>query len=410
MLRITKYLVFLILVIFAVNAQAIDLDKRISINFKNADIRDVMTAVAKESNINIVLSSEVVGKVTIYLNNVSIGNAFKHISRSNGFTYKIDDEIIYVDKSSSMEDKEVIENFLYSPINIDLGKLEEIVKNYISEKGKVVSDSFSSVLIISDFTSNIIRIKELITKLDIPVKQIFIKTKIVETYRGANKALGIQWGGSYTDKTSYNFPYNVNIGGDSNNSGYLVNLPVDGATSLLSMGLTNGAGSLLIDAKLMAMQEKGEAKIVSEPSIVTMNNQKAIIESGVEFRYKVTTTDTSEVEEDEAKLRMEVTPQVTADGKIIVKIIVNKDELDFTREVDGYPLKQTRRAETILKLEDGETTIIGGLSKDTFSVKKESTPYLSNIPLLGILFQNTTRNKEYDEIMIFITPSIVELD
>lgn len=408
MLKITKHLVLLLSLMLVTPAYAIDLEKRISVNFKNAEIRDVLTAIAKESHVNVVLSNEVTGPVTIYLDDISIGEAFKHITKSNGFTYKVDGEVVYVDKASSMEDKEEKENYLYTPINIDITKLEEIVKNYISEDGKVVADSFSGVLIITDFLSSLDRIKLLIKQLDTPSKQIFIKTKIVETYKGANKSLGIQWGGSYTGSTSYDFPNSVSVSGDSENNGYLVNLPVADATSLLSMGLSNAAGSLLINAKLMAMQEKGEAKVVSEPSVVTMNNQKALIESGVEFRYRVTTTDTNEVEEDEAKLRMEVTPQVTADGKIIVKISINKDELDFTREVDGYPLKQTRKAETIMKLEDGETTIIGGLSKDTFSVKKESTPYLSDIPILGALFRNTTRSKEYDEIMIFITPSIVD--
>lgn len=401
---------FIWMFLFSLPVSAMDLDKTVSVNFKNADIRDVLTGIARESGVNIVLSSEVQGSVTIYLDNVSIKEAFKHISRSNNFAYKMDDNVVYVDKADVIETKEMRKNYYYKPENIDILKLEEIVKNYISKEGKVVVDTFSGMLIVTDSNSNIERIKKLISKLDTQVKQIFIKTKIVETYKGANKALGIQWGGSYNDKTSYDFPYNVSVGGDSSNNGYLVNLPVESPTGLLSMGLTNGAGSLIVNAKLSAMQDRGDAKIVSEPSVVTMNNQKALIESGVEFRYRVTTTDSSEVEEDEAKLKMEVTPQVTPDNNIIVKIVVNKDELDFTREVDGYPLKQTRKAETILKLEDGETTIIGGLSKNTLRNSKSEVPYLSSIPVLGNLFKSTTKSKEYDEIMIFITPSILELN
>jgi type IV pilus assembly protein PilQ len=387
-----------------------DLDKKISLNFKNADIRDVLTGIARESKVNIVLSNEVKGLVTIYMDDVSIGEAFKHISRSNNFAYKVDGDVIYVDKADLMESKELKNNFFYKPENIDILKLEEILKNYVSKDGKVVVDSFSGALIITDADSNLDKIKALVQQLDTPVKQIFIKTKIVETYKGADKALGIQWGGSYNDKTSYDFPYNVSVGGDEDNNGYLVNLPAASPAGLLSMGLTNGAGSLVVNAKLSAMQEVGDAKIVSEPSVVTMNNQKALIESGVEFRYRVTTTDSSEVEEDEAKLKMEVTPQVTPENNIIVKIVVNKDELDFTREVDGYPLKQTRKAETILKLEDGETTIIGGLSKNTLRNSKSEVPYLSKIPVLGNLFKSSSKSKEYDEIMIFITPSIIELN
>jgi type IV pilus assembly protein PilQ len=387
-----------------------DLDKKISLNFKNANIRDVLTSIAKESHLNIVLSNDLSGNVTIYMDNVSISNAFKHITKSNGFTYRVDDDVIYVGKADSIDNLDGVLNYIYAPVNIDLNKLSEIMKNYISPKGKIVTDTFSGSIIITDIPTNIETIKNLVSKLDKPVKQIFIKTKIIETYKGANKALGIQWGGSYTDTTSYNFPHNISLGGNPDAGGYLVNLPITEPTTMLAMGLANAAGSLIINAKLMAMQEKGEAKVISEPSVVTMNNQTAIIESGVEFKYRVIEEDNNQIQDDEAKLKMEVTPQVTADGKIIVKVSVNKDELDFTRQVDGYPLKQTRKAETILKLEDGETTVIGGLSKNSFSVVKQSTPFLSSIPLVGLLFKNTTKKREYDEIMIFITPSIIELN
>jgi type IV pilus assembly protein PilQ len=403
-----KILLFFVLItlILQNTVFAIDLNKNISLNFKNAEIKDVITAIAKEAGINIVIANGINGTISIYLDNVTLKSALKNITKSNGLSYSVEDNLIYIDKSDAIRNKDDMENYFYKPINIDIGELSEILKNYLSENGKIVEDKSGGVLIITDGTAKIEEIKEIIKKLDTPVKQIHIRTKIVETYRGANRALGIQWGGTYNDTTSYDFPYHVNVGGDSE-SGYLVNLPIAEPTSMISLGLANYAGSLIINAKLMAMQERGDAKVVSEPSVVTMNNQKAIIESGVEFKYRVIEEDNNQIQDDEAKLRMEVTPQVTPDGKIIVKIVVNKDELDFTREVDGYPLKQTRRAETILKLEDGETTIIGGLTKDTFSTKKQAVPFFSSIPLIGGLFKNTTKRKEYDEIMIFITPSIV---
>ncbi len=401
-----RLIIFFVFLIFVNFSYAMDLNKSISLNFKNAEIKDVITAIAKEANINIVIANNISGTVSIYLDNVTLKNALKNITKSNGLSYSIEDDLIYIDKSDAIKSKEDTENYFYKPVNIDIGELAGILKNYLSESGKIVEDKSGGLLIITDTSSKVNEIKEIVKQLDIPVKQIHIRTKIVETYKGANRALGIQWGGTYSDTTSYDFPYHVSVGGGTE-GGYLVNLPILNPTGAISLGLANYAGSLILDAKLMAMQERGEAKIVSEPSVVTMNNQKAIIESGVEFKYRVIEEDNNQIQDDEAKLRMEVTPQVTPDGKIIVKIVVNKDELDFTREVDGYPLKQTRKAETILKLEDGETTVIGGLTKDSFSTKKQAVPFFSSIPLVGGLFRNTTKNKEYDEIMIFITPSIV---
>ncbi|MBC7196338.1 MAG: type IV pilus secretin PilQ, partial [Deferribacterales bacterium] len=203
----------------------------------------------------------------------------------------------------------------------------------------------------------------------------------------------------------YYFPNSVSVGGGA--SGYMVNLPVTEPAGALNILLGSATGSLLLDVRLQALEKSGEAKIVSEPKIVTMNNQQAHIESGVEFKYKVTTTDTTDIEEDEAKLLLTVTPQVTPDNNILLNVQVEKSELDFTREVDGYPLKITRKAETYLMVKNGETTIIGGLNQKSTSNSNSAVPYLSKIPLLGTLFKSQSKASTLDELMIFITPKII---
>lgn len=235
---------------------------------------------------------------------------------------------------------------------------------------------------------------------------MLIEAKIVEMSKSGSRDLGIQWSANYNpDSTSYYFPNSVSIGGGS--SGYMVNLPVSEPAGALNLLLGTATGSLLLDVRLQALEQNGEAKIVSEPKIVTMNNQQATIESGVEFRYKVTTTDTTDVEEDSAKLSLIVTPQVTPDNNILLNVKVEKSELDFSRQVDGYPLKITRRAETYLMVKNGETTIIGGLNQKSTTASNSAVPYLSRIPLLGALFKSQSRSSNLDDLMIFITPKVI---
>ena len=406
MLKMTKHVMLFILLVF-INESVFSAEKIISVNFRDADIRSVINFIAKQSGFNVLIPSSVQGKISISLDNVTFEDAVKNITSISGLSYSLNNNVLYIDQKDGNVFAMQIENFFYYPKYIGLNTLSDILKNYVSKDGKIVVDSTSGALIITDNVKNMSVLKMIIEKVDRPLKQVLIEAKIVEMNKSGSRDLGIQWGANYTaGSTSYYFPNSVSIGGGT--SGYMVNLPVTEAAGAMNLLLGSATGSLLLDVRLQAMEKNGNAKIVSEPKIVTMNNQKAVIESGVEFKYKVTTTDTIEIEEDSAKLSLSVTPQVTPDNNLLLNLQVEKSELDFSRQVDGYPLKITRKAETYLMVKDGETTIIGGLNQQISSDTQKEVPYLSKIPLLGALFKSKTVANSLDELVIFITPKVID--
>lgn len=406
MLKMTKPIIILIFFFFS-NSLVFGAEKIISVNFRDADVRSVINFIAKQSGFNVLIPSSVQGKISVYLDNVTFEDAVKNITSISGLSYSLNNNVLYIDQKDGNVFAMQIENFFYYPKYIGLNTLSDILKNYVSKDGKIVVDSTSGALIITDNGKNMSVLKMIIEKVDKPLKQVLIEAKIVEMNKSGSRDLGIQWGANYAPgSTSYYFPNSVSVGGGS--QGYMVNLPVTEAAGAMNLLLGTATGSLLLDVRLQAMEKNGNAKIVSEPKIVTMNNQKALIESGVEFKYKVTTTDTTEIEEDSAKLSLSVTPQVTPDNNVLLNLQVEKSELDFSRQVDGYPLKITRKAETYLMVKDGETTIIGGLNQQTSSDTQKEVPYLSKIPLLGLLFKSKAVANSLDELVIFITPKVID--
>ncbi|MGA1862876.1 hypothetical protein OWM07_08330 [Deferribacter thermophilus] len=386
---------------------AADLNQRISVNFKDADIKDVMITLSKLTKINVVLPKNIDGKLTLYLEDVAIKDIIDNIAKQFNLSYEIKNNIIYFYKSGIQNDTAPIVDYFYAPKNIKLSDLVKILENFKSKKGKIVVDDYSGTLIITDTKDNIEKMKYYISKIDIPIKQVMIEAKIVEVSKTGSRELGLQWSANTNfNSTNSNFPNTISIGGDT--SGYMVNLPITNPAGTLSLLLGNYSGSFILDAKLQALEQQGLAKIVSQPKIITMNNKEAKIESGFEFHYKVIDNDDTNVESDEAKLSLTVTPQVTPDNNILLKIVVDKSELDFTKTVDGYPLKFTRKAETYVKLKDGETTVIGGLVQEKQSKSTSAVPGLSKIPLIGWLFKSKTNSHDLNDLVIFITPKIIK--
>ncbi|TYB32460.1 MAG: hypothetical protein FXF49_11395 [Flexistipes sinusarabici] len=430
--KIKILLVFFILMISAASLYAENtkstmqtekLSQNVSLNLRDASIRTVATVLAKESNFNIVLPDSIQGNITMMLENVTLYQALQALSRSANLTYSIEDNIIYLNKQDQQAGSGDMENFFYYPKYISLGKLASVLKNYLGPQGKIVIDDFSGVVIISDTAKNLDFIKKVIGKIDKNIKQVLIKAKIVELTKSGSQDLGIQWGATINETTGSNFPHTIQIGGGAtagdttgltppDSSGYFVNMPVSSPAGALNMMLGNYSGSFLLDVRLQALEEAGKAKVVSEPRIMTINNQQARIESGQEYKYKIIEENDddidTDVEEDEAKLILEVKPQITPDNKILMHISVEKSELDFTRQVDGYPMKFTRKANSLIMVDDGETAVIGGLTQETTSRSDTSVPGLSKIPLLGVLFKSKSTSNETNELVIFLTPKIIE--
>jgi type IV pilus assembly protein PilQ len=292
-------------------------------------------------------------------------------------------------------------------------------------------DNHTNSIIVQAIRNDIQKIVAVVDRLDRPTSQILIEAHIVETTSDLARELGIQWGGLY--KTTTGGDSNVwlgpgvnDLGGESlftdrNDPnpgaeieflppvGNIFNFPaaIEGAGMTLGF-LYQDLGNLVLNFQLQALEQKGRLNILSSPSITTLENQAAIIQSGA--RVPIQTVEDGEVniEYIDAVLKLEVTPFVINNETLKLKIITNQDEVDFTRTVAGNPTILTKKAETTVVVFKGQTTVIGGLSKETASKTKVGVPILQHIPLVGWLFRSKSKDQEMQEVLIFITPYVLE--
>lgn len=290
--------------------------------------------------------------------------------------------------------------------------------------GNILFDEQTNSVLVHALPRDTEKILALIHELDSPPPQILIEAHIVETTREVARELGIQWGGLYRagnywitpgSNTSGIFDRTLSEGVDPT-TGVSSNFPADFGPDEFPSGFTLGYlyekfGKYVLDVELSALETDGKLNILSRPSITTMDNQPAVIESGAEVPYQTITgtgldKDIS-IEWKTAALRLLVTPRVIEGDTIRMNIVTTKDELDFTRTVLGNPTILTKRAETNLILQSGQTTVIGGLSKQTDQDNNDGIPYLQNIKGLRWLFGHTGKMNKMEDVLIFITPRIL---
>jgi type IV pilus assembly protein PilQ len=285
--------------------------------------------------------------------------------------------------------------------------------------GSVLYDEHNNALIIQATRSDLERMIALVTELDQPTAQVLIEAHIIEATSETARELGVQWGGLYTGSDYWVTPNASDgiglTGADAVNptSGWASNFPadvsgasVDGAG--FALGMIIQSGDLLLSAQLNALEEEGKLNILSKPSITTLDNQTAIIEAGDEIPFQSVDDNKVQVEYKKAVLRLEVTPHVIEGDTLRLDIITNKDEPDFTRTVRGNPTVITKYAKTNVVVFDGQTTVIGGLNQQTDRGLDYGVPWLRNIPGLGYLFKGESKNRQLDELLIFITPHILK--
>ncbi len=347
--------------------------------------------------------------------------------------------VVHVDYANPTELRDNLWEFLKVSKS---GFHEKPKKNESSEqsniRGSIVVDKHTNSLMIQATSNDMIGILELMEKLDKPTSQVRIEAFIVETTGETARELGVQWGG-----LGHNTHGNNNnwIGGPLGSPdgslftssddataespaglaiahlpliGSIANFPSSSGAGTtgwkgMTLGLmTENIGNFLLYAQLTALQEEGKLNILSKPSITTLDNQKAIIESGREIPYVSTNDGENSVEFKKAVLKLEATPHVIDGNNLKIKIITNKDELDFSNDVDGNPVILTKYAETEVFLQDGQTTVIGGLGKETQSSAESGIPGLKDIPILGMAFKQKNKSLEMEHVLIFITPHILK--
>lgn len=288
--------------------------------------------------------------------------------------------------------------------------------------GSITLDKHTNSLIIQAPRDDIISMIPLIEELDRPTPQILIEANIVEATRTTARELGVQWGGLYKLSSSGGESQWITPGANTTGAtggtlatginpttGNVVNFPALLGNTGLTLGyVAEDIGKSLLSVQLSALQSEGKVNILSSPSITTLDNQKAIIESGKQVPYQTVVDGEVNIEYKKAVLSLEVTPHVIGGETLKLKIKTTKDELDFANAVAGQPAISTKRAETNVILLDGQTTVIGGLNKEKVDDSEKGVPVLSKIPLLGYFFKGTSKKKEMDDVLIFITPHILK--
>jgi len=414
--------------------------RRITLDVRDADINDLLRLIADEVGVSIVTSPDVSGKVTLSLKSVPLDQALDIILRAQNLGMRQEGSIIWVAKIEVFQEEQrraleaAIVRDKLEPLEVRLipvnyataADLQKNVDGLLSERGSVQIDARTNTLIIKDVGVNLNAAEILVESLDTQTPQILIEARIVETQSNYSKEMGVQWGGDFSfspangNPTGLVFPSSIGVAGGStndSNSGttaspnFAVNLPAAvGTGSGGALGMTFGSvgGSVNLNLRLSALEEKGFVKIVSAPRVMTLDNVKASIEQGVSIPVSVVSAAGVQTVFFDAKLNLSVQPHVTKDGNIFLIIDVTKNEPDFSNTgAQGDPSIIRKEAHTQLLVPDGDTTVIGGIYTRNTAQGLNTVPFFGSIPIIGYFFRKTNETDNRTELLIFITPRII---
>jgi type IV pilus assembly protein PilQ len=423
---------------------------RILLDVQESDIKAVLRLLAEQGNVSIVSGDDVKGTLTLKMKDVSWEQALDTILTITGLGKKQVGNVITVMSLEKIKKDEAAqpagEAFITRVVRIDYNdakKLTENIRDLLTKDkdgktlGSVKVDEHSNSLIIQATRQEMTRLFPLIEGIDKPTAQILIKANIVETTKDTARNLGIQWGGMWGQKIGSQGLYvtpggtggvatppgSAFSGGYSATSGSMgiagqgfgVNFPAAAMTGTASgaLGLIFGTiGENILEVQLSALQKDGKLNILSSPSITTLDNQMAFTENGDIVPFATTEssggTVTRSIKKEEATLRLEIIPHVIDGKNLKMKIVVKKNEVDPSRNVDGNPYIIKKQTETNLIAQDGETIVISGLTKQKRLDGTSGIPWLKDIPVLGWLFKGEGKSEVMEEVLIFITPTIIK--
>lgn len=417
--------------------------RKITLDIHDADINDLLRLLSDEINTSIVVNPDVKGNVTLSLKSVPLDQALDIILRMHNLGMRYEGNVIWIAKAETFraEEERLIKaaevRERLEPLEVRLipvnyataSDLQANVSSLLSSRGSVNIDTRTNTLILKDVAANLDAAEILVNNLDTQTPQILIEARIVETQANFTKEMGIQWGGDGIasaqtgNATGIVFPSTVGIAGGStsdNNSGtsaspnFAVNLPASvgtGAGGALGIVLGSVGGAVNLNIRLSSLENKGFLKIVSAPRIMTLDNIQASIEQGTSIPISVVSAAGAQTVFYDAKLNLQVTPHVTRDGNVYLKIDITKNEPDFGNTgASGDPSIIQKEAHTELLIPDGETTVIGGIYTRNTSQSMASVPFFGSIPILGYLFKSTSETDNRTELLIFITPRIINRD
>lgn len=401
-------------------------------SFKNADISNILKFISKITGLNMVIDPDVTGRFTCELVQVPWDQALELVLKVNGLDMVQEGNILRIGKVEKLaqeskrrqelrDAREMEGNLEVSTRTLSYAKVKDvqaILKKQMSPRGELVIDERTNTLIISELPDRFKVIDGLIDTLDAANPQVQIEARIVEANTSALDTFGIQWGysaianASHGNQTNMIFPNSIESSGvvetKTNPNGYAINLPQASSAIFPKISLGNIANTFNLDVALTALTQKGKGRLISSPRVTTQNNMTAEIVQGRRIPIQTNQNNTITTQYINAALEMQVTPQITARGSVIMMIDIKNDIADFANDVDGMPSIVTESAKTTVMVNDGGTIVIGGLYKIVDQSSSDGVPILSKIPLLGSLFRNRRKERSQNELMIFITPRIIK--
>jgi len=426
---------------------------RVTFNFQDIPVRSVLQLIADVSDLNIVVADSVGGNLTLRLTNVPWDQALDIVMDARNLDKRMNGNVMWIGPTAEIaareqqllkayQDRQILEPLqtVLLPMSyskaVDMKALIDASSSSVdseygllSERGSVTVDERTNTLLITDTAEKILEIRELLTELDYAVRQVQIESRIVIASSEFAHELGVRFGVSYLHSGS-----NIGvIGADgsavdtlnpainprddglldipSYPNRYQVNLPAAN-TNAATMGLSFLTGDLILDLELSALESEGEGEVISTPRIVTANQAEAFIQQGVEIPYENSTSSgATAVSFKEAVLELRATPLITPDNRIQLDLEIKQDtvgEIYQTARGGSVPSIDTRELNTTVLIENGDTVVLGGIFQDEKSSREEKVPWLGDIPGVGVLFRRRANQTRKRELLIFVTPTIVE--
>jgi type IV pilus assembly protein PilQ len=436
--------------------------EKLSLNFQNIEVRALLQVIADFTNFNVVTSDTVTGTVTLRLKDVPWDQALDIIMQSKGLGVRKNGNVLWIAPKEELAAKEQLELESRKKIaelepvrtqafQLNYTKAEEVAKGLsgqnapavagnsgnpsriLSPRGNVIFETRTNQLFVSDIPSKLEEIQSLINKIDIPVRQVLIEARIVEANDTFGRSLGVKLGGTDFRGLRNGTPgwdvgggNNLAIGGNYGGNGYqtgqservdfsnsqFVNLPANTSTfggaaaTTFALSLFSATANRFLNLELSALEAEGNGKIISSPRVITADQVKALIEQGEELPYQTATSSgATAIQFRKANLRLEVIPQITPEGQVILDLDVNKDSVG-RQTAAGFSI-DTKHVKTQVLVENGGTVVIGGIFTQTEGSEVNKVPLLGDIPYLGNLFKNRTKFSKRTELLVFITPKIV---
>jgi len=418
--------------------------EKLSLNFQDIEVRSVLQLLADFTDLNIVVSDSVQGKLTLRLKNTPWDQALDIILQSKALGKRHAGNVIMIAPAEEIATRERIElegmkqKTELAPIRTEFfqanyAKASELAAllqsqtgGLLSERGAVTVDDRTNTLLISDTADQLADIRALVHRLDVPIRQVLIESRIVIASDDFNKDIGVRWGlnrntagvigeasanDGFALSGSSNGIANLLTGSELDNNRFNVNLPGNNAAGSLAVALAKLPFGTLLELELSAMQAEGTGEVISSPRVITANQHEAHIEQGVEIPYlEASSSGATSVSFRKAVLGLTVTPQITPDDRIVMDLKINKDTVGqiFSAGNINVPSIDTREVNTQVLVDNGETVVLGGVYEQNLLNKVDMVPFFGNLPLIGRFFQHTTNQDDKTELLVFVTPKIIK--